>query len=58
MADETIGDHDTRQERRERRRRKRLEMRKHGANLGTVYGNAVLKRLAVAGGGGKKRKRR
>ncbi len=51
-------EHGTRQERRERRRRKQMEMRKHGANLGTVYGNAVLKRLAVVGGGGKKRRRR
>jgi hypothetical protein len=61
MPDEANGDHETRQERREHRRRKRTEMRKHGANLGAVFGNAVLKRLRVLGGGGgarKKRKRR
>jgi hypothetical protein len=45
MAGEMDDGHGTRQERRERRQRKQMEMRKHGANLATVYGNAVLKRL-------------
>lgn len=43
------SDDGTRQERRERRRRKRTEMRKHGANLATLYRNAVIKRAAEPG---------
>lgn len=47
---------DYRSERRERRRRARMEaMRKHGATLGEVYRNAVLKR---AGKGPNKTRRK
>ncbi|HLB23101.1 MAG TPA: hypothetical protein VJP07_03320 [Dehalococcoidia bacterium] len=39
------GPRDERAERRERRRQARKEaMRKHGATLGVVYRNAILKR--------------
>ncbi len=37
----------TRQERRDVRRLKRQEMRKHGANLATLYRNAVIRRAAA-----------